>query len=55
VLGLEVQRRREARLLAGERFLDLGEQVVAAVEELERLGELVDLQHPARLRGARSG
>ena len=42
VLGLEVQRRLEAGLLAGERFLDLGEQVVAAVEELDRLGQLVD-------------
>ena len=43
VLGLEVQRRLEAGLLAGERFLDLGEQVVAAEEELDRLGQLVDL------------
>ena len=43
MLGLEVQRRREADLLAGERFLDLGEQVVAAEEELDRLGQLVDL------------
>jgi hypothetical protein len=43
VLGLEVQRRLEAFFLACERFFDLGEQVVAAEEELDRLGELVDL------------
>ena len=43
VLGLEVQRRLVAGLLAFERFLDLGEQVVAAEEELDRLAQLVDL------------
>ncbi len=43
MLGLEVQRRLEAGLLAFERFLDLGEQVVSTEEELDRLAQLVDL------------
>ena len=42
MLGLEVQVRLEAGLLAGERFFDLGQQVVAAEEELDRLGQFVD-------------
>ena len=43
MLGLEMQRRLEAGLLAVERLLDLGEQVVAAEEELDRIAQLVDL------------
>jgi hypothetical protein len=38
-----VKRRLEAGFLAGEGFLDLGEEVVAAEEELDRLAQLVDL------------
>src|SRR4029079_19369263 len=43
MLGLEVQRRLEAGLLAFQRFLDLGKQVLAAEEELDRVAQLVDL------------
>ena len=43
VLGLEMQRRLVAGLVAGERFLDLLEQVLAAEEELDGLAQLVDL------------
>ena len=43
VLGLEVQRGLVAGLLADERLLDLGEQIVAAEEELDRFVQLVDL------------
>ena len=42
VLRLEVQDRREARLFTGQCFLDLFEQIVAAVKKLYRIGQLVD-------------
>jgi len=42
MLGLEVQHGVEAGVLVGQRFLDLLEQILAAVEEFQRLGELVD-------------
>ena len=43
VLGLEMKRRLETCLPSRERFLDLGEEVVAAEEEFDRLAQLVDL------------
>ena len=42
VLGLQMQRGLEAFGLADDRFLDLGQQVVATDEELHRLGQFVD-------------
>ena len=42
VLGLQVQVHLVAGLVAGQRFLHLGQQVVAAEEELDRLGQFVD-------------
>ena len=38
-----MERRLEADFLPRERFLDLGEEIVAAEEELDRLAQLVDL------------
>src|SRR6185312_17053262 len=42
VFGLQVQRRFETGAPANQRLLDLGEQVLAADQEFDRFGELVD-------------
>ena len=42
VLGLEMQLGLEAGLLVLQRFFHLGEQVVAAEEELDRVLQFVD-------------
>ena len=42
MLGLEVQRDLVADVVAEQRFLDLRQQVLAADQELDRIGQLVD-------------